>query len=416
MKEKLKEFFKDHLQNKGNEKKEEAKGIYNSGREQKWVTYNEWGFQKSGLLAGNLLAFKGCLNLVQQHFLYNQGVDATKIERDKANAQTEIEKINLEIENKEFLIDKFKKKIDNWKEKITSLTREIIDIKENPESIMKDKVSKVGFFIGLIILIMLTIYLFVFYSSASYSALFKQFTLNDIGVVDSVFDPKAIQIAWQTSWTELILIVLIPAIFLGLGYLIHKFQEAKGIGRFFKIGVLILITFVFDAILAYEITEKIYNIKAGNSFQDMPEYTLSFAFQSIMFWLIIFLGFIVYIIWGFVFDFVMEAYDKLDFVKQAIKAREKQIEHIEEDIKTSNDDIHQYEKEISELKKNRVEQEKIVSGSTIIIDWAGFEKELHNFTSGWASWMTQNGIIKRIIDDIWVALETFVEAHKQTLK
>ncbi len=407
MTDKLKSFFKNHLQNDTEKKDQERKG-----REQKWVSYNEWGFQKAGILAGNLLAFKGCLNLVKEHFLHDQGIDEVKRQKDIANAQTEIEKIGIEIEKKETLIDKCKNKIEEWKDSISDLKKEIIDIKENPAQIMKDKVSKVGFYIGLLILILLTIYLFIFYSSASYSALFKEFTMNDIGVANSIFDPKAIQIALATSWTEFALIILIPSVFLGLGYLIHKFQEGKGFGKVLKIGTLVFITFVFDAILAYEITEKIYNIKAGNSFQDMPEYTIALASKNIVFWLIIFLGFIVYIIWGFVFDFVMEAYDKLDFVKQAIKAREKKIKNVEADIKSTEDDIHKSEEEISNLKKEKVEQEKIVSGATIVIDWAGFEKELLNFTSGWASWMTQNGIIKRVIDDIWVAREEFVANHK----
>ena len=44
----------------------------------------------------------------------------------------------------------------------------------------------------------------------------------------------------------------------------------------------------------------------------MPEYTISMAFQSVNFWMIIFAGFIVYLIWGFVFDFIMESHSKMD--------------------------------------------------------------------------------------------------------
>ncbi len=159
MKEKLKNFFKNHLNN------------------------------DNAVLAGNLLAFKGCLNLVKEHFLHKQGMDDKKIANDVANASTEIEKINLEIENKESGIEKINNKIEEWKEKIPTLKNEILHIKENPSTIMKDKVSKVGFYIGLFILLALTIYLFIFYSSASYSGFFKDFT-EDLGngVASAIFD------------------------------------------------------------------------------------------------------------------------------------------------------------------------------------------------------------------------------------
>ncbi len=408
MKDKLKDFFKNHMNN-DTEKKETK----HTGKEKKWITYTEWGFQKSAILNGNLLAFKGCLNLVKEHFLHEQGIDEVKRAKEVANAKVKIEQIDIEITNKISITDRLNSKIGQHKEGIDDLKKEIINIKENPTTIMKDRVSKLGFYIGLIILTLLTVYLFIFYSSASYSALFKNFTINDIGVANSIFDPKALQIAFETSWTEFALIILIPSIFLGLGYLIHKFQESEGIGKFFKIGTLVLITFVFDAILAYEITEKIYDIKKGGSFQEMPDYSIDLAMHSIVFWLIIFLGFIVYIIWGFVFDFVMEGYDKLDVVNQVIKAREKQISHHKEDIKKSENDIHKLQEEISMLNKDKVEQNKIVSGETILIDWAGFDKELLNFTSGWASWMTQSGIIKDKIDQIWLAREEFVKIHKK---
>ncbi len=410
MTDKLKSFFKNHLQNNS-----KNNSVENKSKARKWITYNEWGFQKAAVLNGNLLAFKGCLNLVKEHFLHEQGIDEVKKAKDIANAKTEIEKIDIEITNKENLIDKLKKKIEEWKESINPLKKEIIDIKENPTSIMKDKVSKVGFYIGLFILSALTIYLFIFYSSASYSGFFKDFT-KDLGngVASAIFDPQAIPKAFVAGVTEVILILTIPFVFLGLGYLIHNFQEGKGVGKYFKIGAMILITFAFDGLLAYKIEKGLYEVERINDPTGMMlPHQMSMAFESENFWLVIFAGFIVYIIWGFVFDFVMDAYDKLDFVKQAIKAREKQIKNIEDDIKKSDDDIHQTEEKISNLKKEKVEQEKIVSGATIVIDWAGFEKELLNFTSGWASWMTQNGIIKKVIDEIWVAREEFVDNHKK---
>ena len=51
--------------------------------------------------------------------------------------------------------------------------------------------------------------------------------MSNIGVANSIFDPKAITTAADPvtgGITELILIISMPFIFIGLGFLIHKFQ------------------------------------------------------------------------------------------------------------------------------------------------------------------------------------------------
>ena len=179
-----------------------------------------------------------------------------------------------------------------------------------------------------------------------------------------------------------------PFVFIGLGFLIHQFQKGKGAKKYFQIIALILVTFVFDAILAYEITEKIYNIKAENSFQEMPAYDFNFAFHSVNFWLIIFAGFVVYIIWGFVFDFTIEAYDKLDVIKQEIKARQREIGYIEDDLKIKREKVGELYDDISSIKKIIKDLQGRING--VIIDTTEFDKILHEFLGGWLHWMNAN--------------------------
>ncbi|MBS1572366.1 MAG: hypothetical protein JST62_08255, partial [Bacteroidetes bacterium] len=305
-------------------------------------------------------------------------------------------------------------KISVLKEKIENLKKDIIRIKENPEELLKDKLGKAGLIIGGLILSALTVYLFVFYSSASYSAFFKQFTTDsDLGMASSIFDPKAIEIAFRDGITELILILTIPFVFLGLGYLIHKFQEKKNIKNYLKIIGLIIVTFIFDFILAYEITEKIYNIKKEGSFQDMPDYSVSLAFQAVNFWLIIFAGFVVYLIWGFVFDFVMESYDKLDTVKQAIKAKETEIKLYEEDIVKNQTTLDSLYKEIAALRLECKDYEKIINGNTIVVNWQGYELCIFEFTSGWTKWMSARGQWQNKIDQVHDLALEFLNKDKK---
>jgi len=380
------------------------------------ITYEEWGFESAGKSNGLEMPFIGWLNLVREHFRKEALEDENETKKAINDAQNELDKRELQISSKENDIFQIKdNKISSLKEKIENLKKEIIRIKENPEELLKDKLGKVGLIIGILILSALTIYLFIFYSSASYSAFFKEFTIDsNLGTASSIFDPKAIEIASE-HFTELILILTIPFVFLGLGYLIHKFQEKKSFKNYFKIVGLIVVTFIFDFILAYEITEKIYNIKKEGSFQDMPDYSVSLAFQAVNFWLIIFAGFVVYLIWGFVFDFVMESYDKLDIVKQAIKARETEIKLYEDDIAKHQNTIDTLNKEMDDLKLECKNFEKIISGNTIVINWEGYKKSVFEFVSGWGHWMSANKKTLIEINNIHTVATEFVNKEKKEI-
>ena len=167
------------------------------------MTYEEWGFDKARNLQGNLLAFKGCLSLVKRQFLQEQGLDEGKAQKNINNAKAKELEANTDIEKEQTLIDTLEKRIDDKREKISSLKKEIIKIEENPKSLSIDKASKVGFVFGLLILAFLTVYLFVFYSSASYSGFFKKFeedfmrdSESEGGVASAIFDPQAISKAY----------------------------------------------------------------------------------------------------------------------------------------------------------------------------------------------------------------------------
>jgi hypothetical protein len=387
----------------------------NSENNSQKITYKNWGFQSAGNHNGREIPFGGMLNLVRQRFQKEALEDENERKKVINDAQNELDKKELQISNKEKEITIISdSKISVLKEKIENLKKDIIRIKENPEELLKDKLGKAGLIIGGFILTALTIYLFIFYSSASYSAFFKEFKIDtDLGTASSIFDPKALEVASENI-TELILIITIPFVFLGLGYLIHKFQEQKSYKSYLKILGLIIVTFVFDFILAYEITEKIYNIKKEGSFQDMPDYSVSLAFQSVNFWLIIFAGFVVYLIWGFVFDFVMEAYDKLDIVKQAIKAKETEIKLYEEDVVKNESAIDSLNKEIAALQLECKDYEKIISGNTIIINWQGYELSIFEFTSGWTHWMSARGQWQNKIDQIHDLAQDFLNRDKKS--
>ncbi|RZJ82552.1 MAG: beta-carotene 15,15'-monooxygenase [Flavobacterium sp.] len=293
-------------------------------------TYHEAGYRDGSRNIGGSQALSVCLNAIYAKFQNEEKLLVDKQRQikepymnEQKNKETEIKALTVSKENKEDQILRIDENIISVKEKIESLKFEINDLAREPEKYHIDakKGASTKFWIGLIILIPISLYLFTFYISTSYSAFFKTFN-PDSNLMMNVLDPKAFEIAWADGVLEGAFVTLIPFVFLGLGFLIHMFSENKSIVNYLKIAILILITFAFDAILAYQIEEKIYEM---NKTFDTPPFDLSIAFTKIQFWGIIFAGFMVYVIWGLVFDFIMKEHKEKDKIKHEQQRRQKDI-------------------------------------------------------------------------------------------
>ncbi|WP_052080668.1 hypothetical protein [Porphyromonas sp. COT-239 OH1446] len=348
-------------------------------------TYRQIGILAAGACNGNLDALDVELNNALQRIKAHQANNHAIQEAHQAKINQDIAVCQKELDHQDELEEGRQKAIGKIEEKINELDRQISHIKANPEELDANPMSKIGVYIGGTILVFLTLYLFVFYSSASYSAFFKNFSPDDTAISQAIFDAQALSAAWDMGVTALIFILLIPFVFLGLGFLIHKFQEKKN-GRvnwpgYLKSFALISITFIFDVILAYEITEKLYELKRAGSFESMPPYSFSMAIENVNFWVIIFSGFLVYLIWGFVFDFTMESYQDMD--KVYVKARQ-----LEELKKIHLSDIEKEKKAIDQIQEERRRLQTKLTGlqnslGTIVFDMVEIGLELGNFFSGW---------------------------------
>jgi len=370
------------------------------------INYQDYGLHQAYLLGGSPAGLKVSLQKVYFDFKEKVKLNVEQQEDLKRPARIKLEEHKGNIERWENKIKNTKEEvIPRLKQRIESLKEEKAQIQKNPKEIIGDATGRPSFFIGSVILLFLTVYLFVFYSSASYSAFFKLFSLNEIGVANSIFDAQAISKALKDGITELMLILTIPFVFLGLGYLIHKIQEEKGYKKFLKIGVLIVVTFIFDGILAYEITEKIYNIKRENSFGDMPEFSVSLAVTSVNFWLIIFAGFIVYLIWGFVFDFVLDAFGKLDKVKLALKEKDRQIQDADKQILELSSEVDKMNHDIGDSK---TQIKKLNETINSVIIPREFEQDAFSFMTGWLTWMKGNGKSHTELDSAESIVQEFV--------
>jgi len=294
-------------------------------REQIRITYYQSGWAASLKATGKPIVLRACLQNLYTSF--QDQCRKQKLEQDKLKQpyKEEQERERTELKKCEIAVGVYEKKEQDINESIDKKHQEIVEVKHNPDKYIENgKGQRAPLYIGGLLLLPITLYLLVFYVSASYSAFFKTFS-ND-SLTAAIFDADALTNAFGASWLEGVLVITIPFVFMGLGYAIHMVQKNKGLKNILRLTALIFTTFLFDALLAYQIEKKIYDF---NKTLNSPPYNLKVAFGEAEFWMIIFAGFVVYIIWGLVFDFVMKEFENLDKIRMFVKAKREEIANLE---------------------------------------------------------------------------------------
>ncbi|WP_191861052.1 ABC transporter permease [Hanstruepera ponticola] len=327
-------------------------------REQIRITYYQSGYGASTKAFGDPVTFSVGLKNLYNSFENLCRKQLNEQERLKQPYKEEQEREKTELKKRETAFSICEEQKSKFEKVIEEKKFHIIDIKQNPDKygIDIDKRPKAQFYIGLLILIPITIYLFVFYISASYSAFFKDFETSSLTA--AIFDAEAFTKAVKDGWLEALFVGTIPFVFMGLGYLIHMFQKSKKTISYVKLAALFVLTFMFDVILAYLIEKKIFDFNRvlGESFS--PE----IAVKSVNFWGIIFAGFVVYIIWGLVFDFVMKEHENVDKIKGFIKNKKDEIKNALQSIQELNGKVDNLKHEITAINGKISELQSKIDG------------------------------------------------------
>lgn len=327
-------------------------------REQIRITYYQSGYSAATKASGNALTFGVGLKNLYNSFEDLCRKQLNEQERLKQPYKQQQEKERTELKKRETALSIYDEQLQTLISTIDDRKHEMVDVKQNPEKygIDVDKRPKAQFYIGLGLLLPITIYLFVFYISASYSAFFKDFETDSLSA--AIFDANALKLALTHGWLEAIFIITIPFVFMGLGYLIHMFQKTKKVMSYVKLAALLLLTFMFDVILAYLIEKKIFDFDRvlGQTFSPTE------AIESVNFWGIIFAGFVVYLIWGLVFDFVMKEHENVDKIKAFIRIKKEEIKNAQIKKESLLSKIEDLKKDLTSINGNISELQSKIDG------------------------------------------------------
>jgi peptidoglycan hydrolase CwlO-like protein len=340
---------------------------------------------------GDPLSLDACLSKVEKAFL-----DEIKSRKGEFQARTrELQQGNLnfsaEIKANEKEAQKRKSRIDDLKD-------ELGDIAVNPEKYhIESEFNTFGYHIGAILLIFLTLYLFLFYSSATYSAFFKNLgeelahsidNSNDIeNVFRSVFDPSAFKQASEKGLYGLVFIFLAPFLFLGVGFTLYAVSRNKSYTEFTKKIVkaaIVLLILIIDIIIAYKISQEIYEAKfmTGNVIQ---LWQWSMVFYDVNFYLVIIAGFAAYIIWGFLLEYVSQEFENSRPYIAARRKREGEITKLDREIKELEEKNKSLRTSINVNNTEIAKLERMLDAKEISLH--EMFTTLDTFFSGWTSWI-----------------------------
>jgi len=266
------------------------------------ITYSQFGFQSARRSESHPEAITGYLERVYEKFLGEQKLDEESLKQRIAKLKLEVQR---ELERKSETgadLASFKTNKQDKENEIEELELEKIEIR-NGDGETGDTIP---FVIGAFITLMLTLYLFVFYSSSGYSA-FYGIKANTLGFIN----PDVFTDASDKGPGVIALIIFFPVIFLGLGFLIHDSLEknnqlvkANKPKHYGFIISLLSITLVTDAFMGYKISEGVYN-NDFNAGRVTDPWHFGMIYSDITFYLILTLGFVVYVIWGFLLHYVL---------------------------------------------------------------------------------------------------------------
>lgn len=317
------------------------------------------------------------------------GIAEKTAKNDKLRAEIEaIETSDIPEKEKELsdLIEQTKRETEAIEKEIGGLRAEKIEIKNKKAPHLNSETTpgdRLGFRLGAVILSFLSIFLILFYNSIIYSSFILDVNNATLAALKdgkifstAIVNLNALVDTYQSTGVVGVLFILAAAfMFLALGYLIHKFNEEKSFAR---TAAIYSFTFAFDALLAFEIVQKIYLANYNSGSYEEP-WQFHFAFTDVAFWTILCAGFSMYIVFGLILNYVLKEYNKLHPEAMALQERDVEIKALQDKIKTikaeAKDKREALKADIQKLKEQLKSLRDKIAGNEVEIETTNKEIE-----------------------------------------
>jgi cation transport ATPase len=354
---------------------ENVKVIHNVER----VNLYEFGYEKAGSVKGDPDVYAAYLERIINGDLVEESYSGFS-EEEKKERIKQIKELEKELKEREINNAKIEIEVKEKEKSIEEYREEVLKMREvknqDHEKLKDETFSTLKFSINLFLLVFLSIYLFFFYISAAYKALYVDFE----GIAEKIANgegtgsimPGAYELVDALQYNYLLL--LVPVVFYAFGWAFHILLELKHKMKVVFISMLIAVTFTVDYLLALIIHNNTENAK---SLMGMETEHYS---QSSTFYIILFLGFLVYVIWSILLHSLLSEWNK----KQVTRNINKIIQHLQDDVRK----LQLGMVNITEIKAQIVSYREDIS----TVFYGNLKKYIDQFSSGWISYLSPAGM------------------------
>ena len=344
-----------------------------------YVNLQEFGYEKSGNVKGDPEIYTSYLNRILNGDLVDEKFSGLN-EDEKPEKRDKLKKLEARLKETTRQNEEINTQIKEKQDKMDVRREDLLSIHEkyenDPEAMKRETFSPFKFGINLFILIMLTGYLFFFYVSAAYKALYTDFEgiaeRLAAGMGTGSIMPKPTELAEALQYNYLLL--LVPFVFYAFGWAFHIILELKHKYKFVFLSALIAVTFFVDFLLALLIHNNIEYAK-----ELMGIATKSWAANPV-FYMILFLGFIVYILWSILLDSLFR-----EWAKRGITINIKKIiKHLRNDIKPLQSKLVPEDPIRFDIGNLREDIGTVILGN--------LKSYIDQFTTGWISYLSPQNL------------------------
>jgi hypothetical protein len=361
------------------------------------VKLYDYGYEKSGSSKGDPEIYVSYLNrilngdLVEEPYLgftdekkKERLAQIQELENKMAQQENENVEVEAEIKVKEKEIDKYRKDLLNIRESRA----------KDPGKLKRENFSMVKFSLNLFILAMLSVYLFFFYVSATYKALYVDFE----GIAERIaagegtgsIMPGPYELASALQYNYLLFVV--PFVFYAFGWAFHILLQIKSTVKYVFLSLLVAVTFAVDFLLAMIISNNIESAKSLMGLATVEWY------RNPSFYVILFLGFLVYIIWSILLDSLLREWDKREITNNLKTI----IKHLQNDCKILASRLHDVTATKDSIAIYREDVNTVMVGN--------LKQYIDQFSAGWIEYLAPANL-KDAKEKCMLAKKEFEDKH-----
>lgn len=334
----------------------------------------DFGYEKSGNVKGDPDVYASYLERIINGDLVEESYEGFS-EDEKKERIKEIKSLEKELKERNSRNEKVEEEIKEKEKSIEEYQEELLNIREvqnqDHEKLKEESFSSMKFSINLFLLVFLSIYLFFFYISASYKALYVDLE----GIAERIANgegtgsimPGAYELVEALQFNFLLL--LVPFVFFAFGWAFHILLNLKSKMKTAYIAMLIAVTFTVDFLLALIIHNNTEQAKSMMGMETVP------WSSSSTFYIILFLGFLVYVVWSILLHSLLTEWDK----KKVTRNIKKIIKHIGNDIVALQKKLEDTEEIKTQIAHYRDDISTIFYGN--------LKRYIDQFSSGWISYL-----------------------------